>query len=102
MKKLLIILLIGFLACNAPNQPYQDSEPVQKTESTAFKKGKRQLEIQGYKNITETAYPYSCCSEGDSWVLSTGFKAETPDGEIVEGCFCVKGIIRNSVTIRFK
>lgn len=101
MKKLLLVLTVGLLFSCEPIDNSQNEPVQQRTESQAFKKGKRQLEIQGYTNITETPYPIWCCAEEDSWILSCGFEATDKDGEKVKGCFCVKGLLRNSVTIRF-
>ena len=103
MKKLLIILfLISFVSCEQNTTPSYQQDNYQKSESQAFKKGKRQLEVQGYKNVREVSYPLFCCAEEDSFLLSTGFEAEDNEGNIVKGCFCVKGLLRSSVTIRFE
>lgn len=123
MKKLLIILsLFLCISCarstDAPYNTYDKSDtawqiakaPVEtpvkvnstpvNTESETFKKGKLQLKVQGFKNIKEESYPWFCCSEEDNILFSTGFSAETPEGEVVEGCMC--GGFFKGVTIRFK
>ena len=111
MKNLiLLITLLLCISCNSGANNTANTKPIQKVtkehvriESSTFKKGKRQLEIQGYKNIKETNYPWFCCAEEDSLLCSTGFEATDADGQKVSGCMCVKDcIIRNSVTIRFE
>lgn len=104
MKKMIILLIMLFTitACEENTNTSYQSEPQYKQESETFRKGKRQLEVQGYVNIKEISYPLFCCAEEDSFLFSTGFEAEDKNGEKIEGCFCVKGIFRNSVTIRFK
>ena len=105
----ILVLLIALFGCAnnekfikegvpvAPKEVYQ--KPIQ-TESSAFKKGKLQLRVQGFKNIKETSYPFFCCGEGDSMFFSTGFTAETPEGEVVKGCMC-SGMMKG-VTVRFE
>lgn len=84
MKKIsLLILTICLISCSS---------------STDFEKGKKQLEQQGYTNITNTGYSPFCCSREDRF--STGFQCTDKKGNIVKGCFCsdyLKGI-----TIRFE
>lgn len=103
MKKILFLLLTlsVFTSCDVPaNQG--DGTYDEPQESETFKKGKRQLQIQGYKNIRETSADYFCLGDDDSWLLSKGFTAEDAEGQEVEGCICVKSLLSNSVTIRFK
>jgi hypothetical protein len=103
IKKIFIaVCLLLIVGCEQNTGSSSNQEPYVPTESAAFKKGKRQLEVQGYKNVKEVAYPLFCCAEEDSFLLSTGFEAEDNEGNKVRGCFCVKGFIRNSVTIRFE
>lgn len=110
MKYLLIILVLLITSCD--NNTQQETKPVRKQpvqteyikhESQSFKKGKRQLKIQGYNNIKEVSYPWFCCAENDSFLCSTGFEATDSNGIKVSGCMCVKDcLLRNSVTIRFE
>ncbi len=99
-----MVAITGFcLLSSCKQREVKTTETVQKdpaSESDAFKRGKRQLQIQGYENIQEKAYPLFCCSKADSFFYSTGFIAEK-DGERVEGCICT-GLFRNSITIRFE
>lgn len=68
------------------------------TSDNDFKKVKTVLEKQGYKNIENTGYSIFCCSSDDSF--STGFRAISNDGEIVEGCACSS--LLGGVNIKFK
>lgn len=105
MKQLLFILLLFITSCDTSTTPVKNEQVTEtyvQSESESFKKGKRQLAAQGYKNIKESSNYLFCCAEEDSYLLSSGFTAEDADGVKVEGCFCVKGVLRNSVTIRFK
>ena len=67
------------------------------TSSNDFDKGKKQLEMQGYKNVKDTGYSWFCCDEKDQF--RTGFSAIDKDGNKVEGCFCSS--IVKGVTVRF-
>lgn len=71
-------------------------------ESEVFKRGKRQLEMQGYKNVMPHSYPAFCCSKNESFMMSEGFSATDKDGASVTGCICIGKGFRNSVTIRFE
>lgn len=68
------------------------------TSDSDFEKGKKQLEMQGYRDVKNTGYNAFCCSNDDSF--STGFKAIDKDGNEVKGCFC--SAIGKGVTIRFE
>ncbi len=84
MKKLFTLLLLGtLLSC---------------TDASDFKKGKQQLEQQGYSDVVNTGHGFFCCSDND--IYSTGFKCKNAKGETVEGCFCSSTF--KGVTIRFK
>lgn len=83
MKKLIILLSVSICSC---------------TSDYAFKKGKEQLEQQGYTDVRDMGYTMFCCDEKDQF--STGFKCKNTKGEKVEGCFC-SGITKG-VTIRFE
>jgi len=85
MKKL---LLISLLSCLIGCQNTED-----------FEKGKRQLEAQGYTEITTTGYDAWCCGEDDDY--STGFTARDPKGNFTTGCIC-SGMLGKGVTIRYK
>ena len=80
----------------------QPTESYQSYESDVFKRGKRQLEMQGYKNVTPYAYPSFCCSKKESFWSSEGFKATDKDNATVIGCICIGKGLRNSITIRFE
>lgn len=67
------------------------------TNQNDFEKGKKQLEMQGYKNIKNTGYEFFCCSDKDEF--STGFEAQDKNGNIVKGCIC-SGLLKG-ITIRF-
>jgi hypothetical protein len=82
MKKILLILII---ACGC-------------TSNNDFKKGRQQLEQQGYVEVVNTGYNLFCCSENESY--STGFKCKDSQGNTVTGCFCSSPL--KGVTIRFK
>jgi len=83
MKNLLILILIFCFSC---------------TSSKDFEKGKEQLEQQGYTDVENTGYNAFCCAENETF--STGFKAKTSKGEVVEGCFCSSAL--KGATIRFE
>ena len=68
------------------------------TDEYAFKKGKSQLEMQGYTNVCSTGYEYLCCGNDDTF--SEGFQCKDKDWNLISGCFC-SGIFKG-VTIRFK
>jgi hypothetical protein len=68
------------------------------TSENDFKKGKKQLEQQGYKNVEDTGYGFFCCDEKDNF--SVGFKAIDKDGDMVKGCIC-SGFLKG-LTIRFE
>ena len=68
------------------------------SSNSDFKNGKHQLEAMGYTNVSNTGYEMFCCGEDDGF--STGFRATSPDGSIVEGCFCSS--IGKGLTIRFE
>lgn len=82
MRYLLIILVFLQFSCSS------DSD---------FKKGKKVLKQQGYKNIINTGYKIFCCSQDDTF--STGFEAVDKQGNTVEGCICSS--IGKGITIRF-
>jgi len=75
--------------------------PTVSVESDVFKRGKKQLEMQGYKNIIKHSYPAFCCSKNESFIMSEGFQATDSNGEIVVGCICIGKGLRNSITVRF-
>lgn len=85
MKNLIILLLIGMLMIGC-------------TSSSAFEKGKAQLEQQGYTNVENTGYNFFCCSDEDTF--ANGFTAMDKSGSKVKGCFC-SGVLKG-VTIRFE
>lgn len=68
------------------------------SSSNDFKKGKEQLETQGYTDIENTGHSFFCCSDEDTY--STGFKAKDKNGKEVKGCFCSENF--KGITIRFK
>lgn len=85
MKKIRLILLglfaLTMFGCTSEND---------------FQKAKRQLEQQGYTNVTKTGYKVFCCSDEDDF--STGFEATDKQGNKVTGCACSKYL--KGVTIR--
>lgn len=85
MKKLFVIIALIFAiqSCTSDND---------------FKKGKRNLEQQGYTNIKNTGYNAFCCSEDENF--STGFSATDKNGNTIEGCFCSTAL--KGVTVRFE
>lgn len=84
MKNLFILLLTVFaLSCTSDND---------------FKKGKINLENQGYTNIVNTGHQYFCCSKDEQF--STGFKAIDKQGRKIEGCFC--STMLKGLTVRFE
>lgn len=107
MKKQITIILavVALVGCDlkvsteqpSDKQPPTEQKPV---ESEVFKKGKRQLETMGYKNIKEESYPFFCCDKNDSMLFSTGFSATDKDGEKTTGCLC--SAMFKGVTIRFE
>lgn len=86
MKKIIALLTIVIIILSSSCSSNND-----------FKKGKRQLENQGYTNIKNTGYSFFCCSEEDTF--STGFTATDKSGRKISGCFC-SGWLKG-VTIRF-
>lgn len=84
---IILLLTVGFLLST-----------VGCTSDADFRKGARQLELQGYTEIENTGYSMWCCSDEDTY--STGFEATDKDGEIVTGCFCSSW--GKGVTIRFE
>jgi len=68
------------------------------SSDTDFKKGKQQLESQGYTNVKNTGYSAFCCGEDDEF--STGFSAIDKSGNTVRGCFC--SAFGKGITIRFE
>ncbi len=84
MKKILLILIAPFfIQCSSEND---------------FKKGKQQLEQQGYTDIKNTGYNFFCCSEDEEF--STGFKCKDKKGNTVKGCFCSNFL--KGITVRFE
>jgi len=84
MKKIILFLIITILfSCSSDND---------------FKKGKQQLENQGYTEVRNTGRNWFCCSDSDSF--STGFTCLDKDGNRVSGCFC--SAIGKGITIRFE
>lgn len=68
------------------------------TSKTDFENAKKQLESQGYTNVTFNGMATFCCDARDTF--STSFKAEDNKGNDVEGCACSS--ISKGVTIRYK
>lgn len=68
------------------------------TSDHDFATGKRQLESQGYTDVTNTGWEAFCCDEKDGF--STGFAAKDKSGNAVSGCLC-SGFMKG-VTIRFE
>ena len=86
MKKILLgFILIGTLMTTSC------------TSSNDFKKGKEQLEQQGYTNIVNTGHAWFCCDDKERY--STGFSCKDKNGNTVEGCFCSNFF--KGITIRF-
>jgi hypothetical protein len=106
----ILIIILSLSSCSPNGTYYKENEqqPVdtlQYTEipkSKTFLSGKKQLEAQGYKDVEYAQLDYFCLTDEDSYLLSEGFTAKTATNETVSGCFCVKGLIHNSITIRFK
>lgn len=68
------------------------------TSNKDFKKGKHQLEMQGYTDVENTGFNAFCCADKDTF--STGFKCKDKQGNIVKGCIC--SAILKGITIRFE
>lgn len=63
------------------------------TSDSDFDTVKRQLEAQGYTEVTQTGYAAWCCGEDYSW--KTGWEALDPNDDRVSGCACsdfLKGV----------
>ncbi len=85
MKKISIaILLFACVGCFTNNED--------------FRKGKNQLEQQGYSDIRDTGYNFFCCDDKD--LYSSGFVCLDKNGNVVKGCIC-SGVFKG-VTIRFQ
>lgn len=85
MKKIILVAIISIAlsSCSSDND---------------FKKGKSQLENQGYTDVKNTGYDWFCCDEKDHF--STGFSCKDKKGKEVKGCIC-SGLLKG-ITIRFE
>lgn len=96
----MLVTALAITSCGEPTVsepiPVQEYRPRRREPS----RQERILIQQGYTNIRMTGAPFFGCSEDDSMLASSNFRATAPTGDDVEGTVCC-GLMFKGCTVRW-